>query len=165
MRPLEILLPIVLAIYTLWPLFSAAPRPPAVGVLPAFALVIVVTHGRIEGLRWQMYPLYAFTVILFLMSLPAYLRARGEGAIQPRPTGRALAGLLLALALLAISTTLPALLPVPSIPAPTGIYAVGTTTYVLVDESRREISHGRRRNSLLGERSKKSSTTQGLSFS
>jgi len=141
MRPLEILLPLVLALYLLWPL-TGRRRTPAVGILPAFALVVIVTHGRVEGLRWQMYPLYAFTTILFLMSLPAYLRARGEGELQPRPTGRALAGLGLSLALLAVSTALPALLPVPAIPPPSGSYSVGTTTRLLVDETRREIYSG-----------------------
>ncbi len=141
MRPLEIILPLVLALYLLWPL-TGRRRTPAVGLLPAFAFVVVVTHGRVEGLRWQMYPLYGFTILLFLLSLPAYLRARGEGLHQPRPAGRKLAGLSAALALLAVSTALPALLPVPSIPRPSGDELVGTSTRLLVDETRREIYSG-----------------------
>jgi hypothetical protein len=47
------------------------------------------------------------------------------------------------LLLLAISTALPVLLPVPVIPAPDGPYKVGTTIYELRDPSRRELYSGR----------------------
>ncbi|MCS6992399.1 MAG: dienelactone hydrolase family protein [Anaerolineales bacterium] len=137
MRPLEVVLPLLLALYVCWPLVSRQ-RPPALGILPAFALVVMITHARVEGMRWQMIPLYAFTLVLFFWTLPAYLRARGEGEILLRPTGRQLGGLLAALVLLAVSTALPALLPVPQLPPPRGAYAVGTFSRMLVDESRRE---------------------------
>ncbi len=78
-------------------------------------------------------------LIIFFWTLPAFLRARGEGETLVRPTGRRLLGLIAALGLLAISTALPALLPVPTLPAPRGPYFVGTFTRLLVDESRREI--------------------------
>ncbi|MCK6538563.1 MAG: hypothetical protein L6Q26_00785 [Anaerolineales bacterium] len=51
--------------------------------------------------------------------------------------------IVLSLSLLAVSTVLPILLPVPSIPAPSGPYTVGTRIYELTDESRREIYSGR----------------------
>lgn len=138
MRPLEILLPIVLAAVLLWP-YTRLGRPEISGLLPTFALLVVITHSRVEGLRWQMYPLYAITGALFLLSLPAYLRAvkPGEAApAAPRPTpGLTLAGL----GLLAVSTALPLLLPVPNLPTPGGPYAIGTRAYELVDSSREEI--------------------------
>lgn len=142
MRPLEIVLPLLLALYLCWPLLHHR-RPPALGILPTFTLIVMITHSRVEGMRWQMLPLYAFTVIVFFLSLPAFLRARGEGETLTRPTGYRLLGLFAALGLLAVSTALPALLPVPVIPAPRGPYAVGTFTRLLVDESRREIYSGR----------------------
>lgn len=138
MRPLEIAIPLLLALYLCWPLVSRR-RPPALGILPTFTLIVMITHNRVEGMRWQMAPLYAFTVLVFFLSLPAFLRARGEGEPLVRPAGRQLLGLLATLGLLAVSTALPALLPVPSIPAPRGPYFVGTFTRLLVDESRREI--------------------------
>lgn len=142
MRPLEIAIPLLLALYLCWPLLHRR-RPPALGILPTFTLIVMITHNRVEGMRWQMVPLYAFTVLVFFMSLPAFLRARGEGETLVRPTGRRLLGLIAALGLLAVSTALPALLPVPTLPAPRGAYAVGTFTRLLVDESRREIYSGR----------------------
>lgn len=138
MRPLEIALPLLLALYLCWPLLHRR-RPPALGILPTFTLIVMITHNRVEGMRWQMYPLYAFTVLVFFMSLPAFLRARGEGETLVRPTGTRLLGLIAALGLLAVSTALPALLPVPSVPAPRGPYYVGTFTRLLVDETRPEI--------------------------
>ncbi|GAB4489507.1 MAG: carboxylic ester hydrolase [Anaerolineales bacterium] len=141
MRPLEIAIPLLLMLYLCWPLISRR-RPAALGILPTFILVIMLTHQRIEGLRWQMIPLYAFTVTVFFWTLPAYLRARGEGEPLARPTGYKLLGLIAALGLLTVSTALPALLPVPSLPAPRGPYAIGTFTRLLVDQSRREIYSG-----------------------
>ena len=142
MRPLEIAIPLLLALYRCWPLLHRR-RPPALGILPTFTLIVMITHNRVEGMRWQMYPLYAFTVLVFFMSLPAFLRARGEGETLVRPTGYRLLGLIAALGLLAVSTALPVLLPVPSVPAPRGPYAVGTFTRLLVDQARPEIYSGR----------------------
>src|SRR5688572_29436577 len=137
MRPLEILTPIILAIYILWPI-TGRKRPPAVGILPAFALVVIAAHANIEGMRWQMYPLYAFAVITFLTSIPEYMKARQEHDVTRRPLG-----VLLILGLLALSTALPILLPVLSIPAPSGPYQVGTRIYELTDTSRKELYSGK----------------------
>lgn len=142
MRPLEIVIPLLLALYICWPLLHRR-RPTALGILPTFTLIVMITHHRVEGMRWQMVPLYAFTVLVFFMSLPAFLRARGEGEALVRPTGWRRLGLIAALGLLAVSTALPALLPVPVLPAPRGPYAVGTFTRLLVDQSRREIYSGK----------------------
>ncbi|HEX6269913.1 MAG TPA: hypothetical protein VFZ43_06745 [Anaerolineales bacterium] len=135
MRPLEILTVIILAIYLLWPV-TGLKRPPAIRILPTFALVIIGAHAFIEGIRWQMYPLYALAVVMFLLSIPDFMKARQE-AIPRRPLR-----ILLSLGLLAVSTALPILLPVPSIPSPSGPYQVGTRIYELIDESRRELYSG-----------------------
>ena len=137
MRPLEILTPILLAIYILWPL-TGKKRPPAVGILPAFALVVIASHANIEGMRWQMYPLYAFTVVTFIFSLTTFLRTQ-SGTLAPTKPSR----IALSLILLVLSTALPVLLPVPNIPAPNGPYAVGTRIYELTDESRKELYSGK----------------------
>ena len=91
MRPLEILTPIVLAIYLLYPL-TGRKRTPAVGLLPAFAFVIVATHANVEGMRWQMIPLYAFTIVTLFLSIPAFFRiaqnetsASTTAARHPKP--------------------------------------------------------------------------------
>jgi hypothetical protein len=137
MRPLEILTPILLAIYLLWPI-TGRKRPPAVGILPAFALVVIGAHANIEGMRWQMYPLYGFAILTFLMSIPDFMKARLEDGVIRRPVR-----ILPSLGLLAVSTALPILLPVPSIPAPSGPYQVGTRIYELTDSSRKELYSGK----------------------
>src|SRR5688572_10908125 len=101
MRPLEILTPVILAIYILWPL-AGRKRPPAVGILPAFALVVIAAHANIEGMRWQMYPLYAFTAVMFLISIPDFMKARREDVEATRPLR-----ILSSLVVLALSTALP----------------------------------------------------------
>lgn len=133
MRPLEILTPILLAIYLLW-LLTGRRRPPVVGLLPAFGLVVIAAHARVEGMRWQMYPLYFIAVATWLLSIPQSIKFRQERTVVRRPLR-----VLLSLALLAVSTGLPILLPVPSIPAPSGPYLVGTRIYELTDGTRREL--------------------------
>jgi predicted dienelactone hydrolase len=137
MRPLEILTPIILAIYLLW-LVTGRKRPPAIGIMPAFAVAVIAVHANIEGTRWQMYPLYACAVVIFFISIPEFMKARPEDGATRRPL-RVLVGL----SLLAISTALPIVLPVPSIPVPSGPYQVGTTIYELTDDSRRELYSGK----------------------
>jgi len=137
MRPLEILTPIILAIYVLWPL-TGKKRPPAVGILPAFALVVIATHATVEGMRWQMLPLYAFSALALLISIPAFFQTQTGTNPAVRPLR-----IFLSLSLLAVSTALPILLPVPVIPTPSGPYQIGTRIYELTDNSRKELYSGK----------------------
>lgn len=136
MRPLEILAPVLLAVYVVYPL-TGRKRPLIVGILPAVTLAVLAAHAVIEGARWQMIPLYALGILAFLFSLPALTRKRSGDTAEKRPLR-----VLLNLSLLALSTALPILLPVPAIPSPSGPYAVGTRTFELTDPSRREIYSG-----------------------
>lgn len=81
-----------------------------------------------------MVPLYGFAIGAALTSIPA---------LQRNPSGIHPLRFALSLILLAVSTALPILLPVPSIPAPGGPHQIGTRIYELTDESRREIYSGR----------------------
>ena len=139
MRTLEITIPFLLAAYIVWPLFGARPR--LVIALPALALVTLLLHLFTEGQRWQMIPLYTFTVITFLISIGAYLHPTQIAA--PHLTGWSLAGHIFTLFLLAVATAVPSLLPVPTLARPTGPYTVGTRTIALTDTSRKEIYSGK----------------------
>ena len=57
MRQLEILIPITLATYILWPFFTGRENPRLVTTLPVLATAFVFAHLLIEGYRWQMIPL------------------------------------------------------------------------------------------------------------
>lgn len=125
MRPLEIIIPLLLLIYLLW----QAPRPQIIRLIPATALALTLLHFTLEGYRWQMIPLYVLTLILTF--LPVF-----KFDIKP-------AASFLTLGLLAVSTALPMLLPVPKVATPSGPFPVGTTTYEFTDSSRKELYSGK----------------------
>jgi predicted dienelactone hydrolase len=129
MRLLEIAIPILITLYLLW----RHPRPLQVRLLPAAALAVTLLHLMIEGYRWQMVPLYALTSLLASSSLR---KIAGPGDWSAAASH-------LTVVLLALSTALPILLPVPKIPAPTGNYQVGTVMYELTDHARKEAYSGR----------------------
>ena len=126
MRPFEIGIPFLLTIYLLFP----HPRPFIVRVLPAGALFLALIHVATEGYRWQMIPVYILTLVLSLISLNKSWDMKSLTSY-------------LTLILLAVSTALPILLPVPIIPAPSGPYQVGTRIYELTDSTRKEIYSGK----------------------
>lgn len=129
MRPLEILVPILLVLHVLW----RRPRPLWVRGLPGLALIVVLLHWIIEGYRWQMIPLY---VLMALLAVSGWTKRRSSAAVYPLASA-------LVVVLLAVSTALPVLLPVPSIPASSGPYQVGTRIYELTDASRQELYSGK----------------------
>ncbi len=129
MRPLEIIIPLLLAIYLVW----KRPRPAVVRWLPVAALVLMLLHFAIEGYRWQMIPIYLLT---FIFGVSALIRIKSPTDLKPLTS-------ILTLILLAVSTALPVVLPVPSIPVPSGPYKVGTTIHELTDTSRQELYSGK----------------------
>ena len=137
MRPFEIVIPILLAGYLIW----TPTLPPAIRFLPIIAFAITLIHFEVEGYRWQMIPLYALTLILAIISQIGVKGSRETESADSFLTHRLAQGG--AVILLAVSTALPILLPVPSVESPSGPYKVGTTTFELTDSSRREIYSGR----------------------
>lgn len=129
MRPLEISIPALLVVYLAW----NHPRPLAIRLVPVFVLLITLLHFAIEGYRWQMIPLYVLTVLLAISSLTKIL---GPGDWRPLASS-------LTVILVAAATALPVLLPIPHIPTPSGPYPVGTRSFEMVDEARKEIYSGK----------------------
>ena len=129
MRLLEITLPVLLAIYLIWP----HPRPLFIRFAPTLALVFTLIHFGIEGYRWQMIPLYVLTLLLTIISL-----TKINSAVDWKPIAS-----YLTLILLALSTAVPTLLPIPKIPTPSGPYQIGTSIYEMTDSSRQEIYSGK----------------------
>ncbi|MFN8382615.1 MAG: hypothetical protein U0V02_11775 [Anaerolineales bacterium] len=129
MRPLEILISVLLVAYLIWP----HPRPFIIRLAPALALVFTLLHFGLEGYRWQMVPLYVLTTLLTISSL-----SKISGTADWKPLAS-----YLTLILLALSTAVPYLLPVPKIPTPSGPYQIGTAIYEMTDSSRQEIYSGK----------------------
>ena len=115
MRPFEILIALTLGIYLFWPFLTGRVNAYPFRLLPLLATVLVAGHLLFEGYRWQMIPLYILTTILLLNSLPELSITRAR---RFKRTGWRAAGQAMVLLLLAAAAALPALLPVPSIPAP-----------------------------------------------
>lgn len=129
MRPLEILVSILLALYLLWP----HSRPVGVRLIPAVTLVIMVLHLYFEGYRWQMIPLYALTVLLAISSLAKITSL----------TDWSTASSSWIVIVLLVFTSIPILLPVPKIPTPSGPLAIGTVIYEFTDPARPELYSGK----------------------
>src|SRR5215207_3250354 len=129
MRPLEIIIPLLLSTYLLW----QHPRPTAIRFVPALTLFLTLIHLWVEGYRWQMLPIYGLTAILLISSL---MKIQSPADWKPSAS-------YLTFGLLAVLTALPILLPVPTTPAPSGPYQVGTRIYELTDTSRQEIYSGK----------------------
>jgi predicted dienelactone hydrolase len=140
MRPLEILSALLLAIYLSWPLILRHARPQAVRLLPPLALLLALAHFALEGYRWQMIPLYVMTAATAVLNLPSLFNM--DHPNEPARGWRTAASIL-TLGLLAVSTALPVLLPVPRVPAPSRHLQIGTTSFELTDTSRKEIYSGR----------------------
>jgi len=83
--------------------------------------------------RWQMVPLYALTLILFVASLPIWWET------SQRP---GLGWTLLGIFVLVLVSLPPFLFPIPETLTPTGPYQVGTHIFEWVDESRDETLAG-----------------------
>jgi hypothetical protein len=100
------------------------------GIVAVALLTLFVLHWQIEGLRWQMLPLYGVCLGL----------AIGDIIVVERRldwTSRIARGIF-GLAGLGLAAILPLVLPVPELPLPSGPQAIGTRTFDLVDRSRDE---------------------------
>lgn len=104
-------------------------------------LVVLALHLSIEGYRWQMVPSYLFTVFFFISRLRSTSVSKRDGRQpQARNTKKILYYLeiIFSALFLAIAAFLPAILPVFTLPQPSGQYKVGITEYSWLDSSRPE---------------------------
>src|SRR5260370_41734650 len=130
MRPLESVLILILIIASLLQIANFGRRwwiP-----LTLLGLLVYIWHLFREGEHWQMFPVYAGLALLIIWQLLRLLP----------PISRWLRGdrifACLTLLLCASGLVLSYLLPMFSLPKPTGPYPVGTRIVDLVDESRSE---------------------------
>lgn len=136
MRPLEIVIPCVLAIYILWPVLTGKSRPKTINGLSLLALVLTGFHLVMEKYRWQMIPMYVLVLICTATGILGLVKNK---VVAVKKLSWTTAGLVFSTIILLFSTAIPYLLPVPVVPIPSGPYQIGTTTLVLTDTSRKEI--------------------------
>jgi len=100
------------------------------GIVALVLLTLFVLHWQVEGLRWQMFPLYGTALGLAIGDLIVVER-------RVDWTSRIARGMF-GLAGVGLAAILPLLLPVPELPLPSGPEAIGTVTFDLVDRQREE---------------------------
>jgi acetyl esterase/lipase len=100
------------------------------GIAAGVLLAVFVAHWQIEGLRWQMIPVYVAALGLAIGDILSVERRLD----WPRRISRGLFGL----AGLALGAILPLALPVPELPVPPGPEPIGTVSLEIVDAEREE---------------------------
>jgi predicted dienelactone hydrolase len=105
-----------------------------VGVSALFVLL----HGLIEGLRWQMIPVYGMTLVPVVIFAVKHFSKPKE---VKKKVSRIRLILITTLAVLYsfIAVALPLLLPVFTFEKPTGPYKIGTVSYAWKDDRREEL--------------------------
>ena len=111
-----------------WPaIFGVRPRR---GIVSGLLAVLYGLHWQLEGLRWQMIPLYGVALGLGIGDIILVERT----VAWARRIARAVFGA----AGLGLASLLAFILPVPELPIPSGPNAIGTFTVELVDKAREE---------------------------
>lgn len=126
MRPLEIISAILMAFYILWALVGR-PQTAIIKAIPVITILALILHLFLEKYRWQMIPLYFLAAVFFLLVVFNRQFIPTRWLTIP------------ALIILIPAIALPILLPIPVVAKPDGPYQVGTMTFTLTDNSRREI--------------------------
>ena len=105
-----------------------------------FAMLLAALQVLIEGTRWQMIPAYALTGLFFFVWLLRNTAPMDQFA-NKKQTHRVAFGAAAGMGVLglAVSITLPVVLPVFRLPHPSGPHEIGTLTYHWVDANRREV--------------------------
>lgn len=128
---------IILILVNFFSLFLSFKKQSKVARLGAAGLniTILLIHGILEGLRYQMIFSYAFVGLFALYTL---LKTNGKLYKGKTPRGLKVIAGLLCFILLGITAILSYALPVFELPKPTGSYDVGIKYIHLVDENRND---------------------------
>ncbi len=129
MRTFELLLVLAACVAVLTPLITAhriAAIATAVG-----AVAVAVVQAVVEGSRWQLYGIYLLLVVLVgIRYTRRWIDERARPARLPLASGLLVSG---------FSAAVLWALPVPTLPASSGAFAVGTTSWAVVDAERVEV--------------------------
>ena len=97
------------------------------GIVAVVLLTVFVLHWQVEGLRWQMIPLYGAALGLAIGDLVVVERRLDW-------TNRIARGIF-GLAAVGLAAILPLVLPVPILPLPSGPEAIGTVTFAIISSA------------------------------
>ena len=130
----------VLAVFVLSIFVPASKKNRCFHLLPGVALVLLLVHALVEGLRWQMGPVYIYAFMLFMVTarnIKLVKKSKERSDIPDRKWLRITGGAV-AILLLVVIALPPMLLPVFSLPAPSGPCPVGTRFDYFIDTNRPE---------------------------
>lgn len=97
-----------------------------------FMIAVLLIYTLIYSLKWQLYPLYVGIIIVIIFGLiKVFLKVRLSKWVN------LLLGILVGLMIL-VSLISTIVFPIYEVPIPTGEYLIGTTTFVIEDETREE---------------------------
>lgn len=131
MRPFEWLLVILCIVAVVWALALWRKSSRVLRIVVSVTIAVLLLHVWLEGVHWQMAPIYLATILLVVGALGAFNHRIARILLA------ACAGILLA-AGLAICWAMPMF----HLPKPTGPYAIGTRTLFLTDPNRQETHSG-----------------------
>ncbi|TFF94967.1 hypothetical protein EU546_04175, partial [Candidatus Thorarchaeota archaeon] len=149
MRVLEILAIVVMLLVSLqWLLptnLGRLKRGTVMGASSLIGIVVLALHALIEGMHWQLIPVYIPASLLFIWGvyklIKIYRIHTGTAPAHEVDTSRRKFGAgVLIVCIILVSTTLiiDSILPVFSLPQPSGTLPIGTVTFDLTDDSRNE---------------------------
>jgi predicted dienelactone hydrolase len=115
------------------------------GVLSLVGIITFFAHIFMEGLRWQMLPVYIPTILLFLWGVIKLIEIyRIQTGVIPEPERgpprmrRGVVIIVVAVILVSSTLFLNSLFPAFHLPNPSGEYSIGTVTFELTDDTRNE---------------------------
>jgi hypothetical protein len=137
MRLFEILVLLVNLPLIYWLIFPSKQFPGWARFLPIIGAIIMIMHLIIEGYRWQIYPLYLLSLVLLVLVIIKHFPRPNLQFIKNKVVSIILGSV--AILLILSAGIFGTLLPVFSLPEPTGPYPVGTVSYHWIDELREEL--------------------------
>lgn len=104
------------------------------------SIIFLLAHGIIEGIRWQMIPMYLMTLFFIVIVLRRhYFKPKERKKLMPSARRlRIVMMMTLAVLYSAVAVSLPIMLPVFTFERPAGPYKIGTITYDWKDIHREE---------------------------
>jgi hypothetical protein len=140
MNPLEVLIFVAL-FFSLITLFILRKRPHWLFYISGFIIIVVLFQVVFEGLRWQMIPAYALTLIIILVSLKKILSAKKEQPKRVSLSKRILkvSGMIIIFLFFPITLIPPLAFPRFNIPHPSGTFEIGSSILFFRDSTRLDL--------------------------
>ncbi|GIV63238.1 MAG: carboxylic ester hydrolase [Bellilinea sp.] len=136
MRFLENVILILLLLSLAWTFLPPQRRSRIILYLPFLTSLLLIIHIVMEGARWQMFPAYLLALGLLVNNTRLLRSTNGHATRQP--VWLRLLAVFAGLLVFIVVSQLPVLIPVFSLPQPTGGFDVGISHLVLTDEMRPE---------------------------